>query len=91
MGLVPVYAYDDDDVPWVFVQGLRSLAVLNISEAKPFLNDVYDVYDGVSWVPYKDMFEKFGRVLNISESELFLKDLIGVCIAGLEAKEAKAL
>ena len=51
---------------------------------------VYDVFDGVSWVPYPDMFEKFGHVLNIGESEFFVKDLIDVCIAELEAKEAMA-
>ena len=37
------------------------------------------------------MFEKFGYVLNIGESETFLKDLFSVCIAELEAKEAMAL
>ena len=32
------------------------------------------VYDDVLWVPCKDMFEKFGHVLNLSESELFFKN-----------------
>ena len=32
---------------------------------------VNDVYDGVSLAPHKDMFEKFGHVLNISESKPF--------------------
>ena len=37
------------------------------------------------------MFEKFGYVLNIGESETFLNDLSSVCIAELESKEAMAV
>ena len=56
-----------------------------------FVYDVNDVHDGVSWVPHKEMFEKFGYVLNVGESETFLNDLSSVCIAELEAREAMAL
>lgn len=49
------------------------------------------VYDDVPWVPYKDMFEQLGYVLNIDEVEPFLKNLSSVSIADLEAKEAMSL
>ena len=41
--------------------------------------DVCNVYDGVSWVTVQGYVEKFGHVLNIGESGLFLKDLNSVC------------
>ena len=56
-----------------------------------YVQDVFEVHDDVSWVPHKDMFERFGHVLKIGESEPSLKNLSSVSFAELEAKEAMSL
>ena len=92
MGLMPVYVRDDvlkDSRVRVVPRGVERGAFHHADAVHMGLVRVYmyDVYDGVSRVPYKDLQQRFGHELNISESEPFLEDLIGVCIAELEAKE----
>ena len=75
-------------VPREVVRGAFDLAeTVQMGLVPVHVYGAYDVYDDVPWVPYKDMFENFGCMLKISESEPLLKKLFSVCIAGLEAKE----
>ena len=71
MGLALVYVYDEVMVGSrvSFVPGGMERSVFHLAETAQIgwvpvhVYDVYDACDGVSWVPFKDIFEKSGYVL----------------------------